>query len=216
MNELIASKTVKKIVLYMLFGVLATIGILTLLVMLFPTFFLDIKVSQEIQKEGRFILPFFMAIISFFGTPFVAVLIGILTAGTFFFLSYKREAAFVLFTFFATVVTIAIKLLVNRPRPTEDLVDVFSRLSDPSFPSGHVVHYTVFYGFLIVSMFFVKKLHFLLRVSIALISLGLLSSIAISRVYLGAHWFTDVVGGYLVGFLLLVILVFFYFRYKPR
>ena len=43
---------------------------------------------------------------------------------------------------------------VLRPRPTGDLVRVTSDLEEASFPSGHVVHYVTFYGFLyfLVSM----------------------------------------------------------------
>jgi hypothetical protein len=46
----------------------------------------------------------------------------------------------------ASLVTIGLKDIVHRARPSPDLVGVFPPLSDPSFPSGHVVQYTMLFG----------------------------------------------------------------------
>jgi len=102
-----------------------------------------------------------------------------------------------------------IKLVVNRPRPTDALVQVFSVENGSGFPSGHALFAAVVLGFL--AYLAVTRLR---RRSLRALSFaGLLMLIiltGVSRVYLGVHWPSDVVGGYLVGAVLLVALVCLY------
>ena len=64
---------------------------------------------------------------------------------------------FILSTFIADAATFILKLLINRPRPTDTLVTIYQKLGDPSFPSAHVVHYVVFFGLLSVAIVEAKK-----------------------------------------------------------
>jgi membrane-associated phospholipid phosphatase len=69
-------------------------------------------------------------------------------------LLYARGLKWEAIVAFANAVAISalgdgIKLLVDRPRPSADLIYVISRLSDYSFPSGHVLYFTAFFGFLL-------------------------------------------------------------------
>jgi undecaprenyl-diphosphatase len=115
-----------------------------------------------------------------------------------------------------------VKWLVARPRPTTDLVDVYRQVTGASFPSGHVVHYVVFFG---VVGYLAWQAWRSTRVGsptravafcLLLICGGLILLIGPSRVYLGAHWPTDVVGGYLLGSAWLAILVAAYRRGLQR
>lgn len=193
-------------------GIIFSLLLLVLIVHLFPVFFVDVKVSGKLQEEGRWILPYVMKFVSFWGNPIPAVVTVVLTSLVFLFYSYKKEAIFTLLVPLIDLVNMGIKSLVDRPRPTDSLVEIFQGWSDSSFPSSHVVHYTVFFGFLLVAMFKAGKFPLWLRLSVMLVSLGMISSISVARVYLGTHWFTDVIGGYLVGFILLSTLVYFYIR----
>jgi membrane-associated phospholipid phosphatase len=92
--------------------------------------------------------------------------------------------------------------LVGRPRPSTQLIELRIDPKEiegfPSFPSGHVVHYTVFFGFLwFLALTRVKPaaLHWLLVILLG----GLVVLVGPARIYLGAHWLSDVVGGYLLG-----------------
>jgi undecaprenyl-diphosphatase len=93
-----------------------------------------------------------------------------------------------------------------------NLVNILDHEISPSYPSGHVVFFTVFFGFLIAAMFFTKKIPRLMRVFIASTSGALIILVSLSRIYLGAHWLTDVIAGYLLGIVLLSILLYFYLR----
>jgi membrane-associated phospholipid phosphatase len=103
-----------------------------------------------------------------------------------------------------------IKILVGRARPIFDpgsspLWRFFDRYS---FPSGHAVFYTAFFG----AVAFLLWTRFTGRVRWAgiILCITLIALVGPSRVYLGAHWPTDVLAGYLVGGLCLFAVILWY------
>ena len=73
------------------------------------------------------------------------------------------------------------------------------------FPSGHVVFYVVFFGFI---AFLAWSLLTGYRRWVVIAACGLLIVlIAPSRVYLGAHWASDVIGEYVIGMLWLIMII---------
>lgn len=117
-----------------------------------------------------------------------------------------REALFVLVSDGASVLTSFVKLLVERPRPTADAVQVASHLADYSYPSGHVVGYVTLCGFLIFVLY-VRFAGSWLR-TLGIVVLGaMICLVGISRVHLGYHWVSDVLGGYALGTLYLLLLI---------
>jgi undecaprenyl-diphosphatase len=109
-----------------------------------------------------------------------------------------------------------VKWLVGRPRPVAPLVRVSGEWARESFPSGHVMFYVCFFGFL----FFVAYgvLHRgtnARRVCLVLAALPVLF-IGLSRMYLGAHWASDVIGAYLLSGLWLALTLHFYRKWKAR
>lgn len=107
------------------------------------------------------------------------------------------------------------KLLIGRPRPSDSLVDVAGVFHFKSFPSGHVVFFAEFFGFMLFLAHVLLqrgRLRDVLRILLSLLIL----SVGASRVYLGAHWPSDVVGAYLAGGLWLMIMIEVYRRMKEK
>ena len=107
------------------------------------------------------------------------------------------------------------KLLIGRPRPSDTLVNVAGHFHFESFPSGHVVFFVEFFGFLFFLAYVLLK-RGPLRYVLMIVSGLLLVSVVMSRVYLGAHWPSDVLGAYLAGGLWLVLMIEVYRRIKAK
>jgi undecaprenyl-diphosphatase len=101
----------------------------------------------------------------------------------------------------------AVKVAMHRPRPL-DLS--YSGWSAFSFPSGHTTLNLVVYGFL--AFLVARELRFAWRLPVALAAAAWSLLIAFSRLYLGAHWYSDVVGGLALGTSWLALVGFCYTR----
>ena len=174
----------------------------------------DLHMTQEIQEQRAWDLTFSMKFISVFGDNVVAP-VSVIIASLFFFLTYRRrEAYFTLAVILPDLFNILIKIVIHRPRPTLENAKIFLSFNQSSFPSGHVVHYVVFFGFLLTVMIVNKNIPLFWKIFIGFLSAFLIITVSISRIYLGAHWATDVIGGYLFGFAYLGILLKYYFNYS--
>ena len=106
----------------------------------------------------------------------------------------------------ATISIPFLKLLIDRPRPSGDLIDVQQTFSGLSFPSGHALTAMVLFGLLFYLAPHIasrKRSVFLLRTVFA----SMILLMGLSRVYLGAHWPSDVLGGFVFGVLIVLLLV---------
>lgn len=94
-----------------------------------------------------------------------------------------------------------LKFVADRPRPDEELIRV--GFSSPSFPAGHVMGPTVVYGFLLYVSLLRERRGWWRAAAVAW-SVIVLATTGVVNVYLGVHWPTDVLGGYLWGLVLLL------------
>ena len=106
-----------------------------------------------------------------------------------------------------------LETLVRRPRPSPHMVHILMAEPTPSFPSGHVEHCVVYYGFLLY-LSFTKPIR-RWRYSWLLIPFQIFAALTIivvgfARLEAGSHWLSDVVAGYLSGALLLTVLIVLY------
>ena len=162
----------------------------------------DLAVAQFLQgfQIGRF--HDLMEFVSFLGDPLPRIILLILI--TFLvFLKSRRNGFFVaVSTSGAVVLSIIIKHLVDRDRPIATLVH-------DSFPSGHVLFFVGLFGSLLFLSYTMPHRNFYRFLLIMFFTL-ILILIGISRIYLGAHWFSDVIGAYLIGLFWLLVIIKIY------
>ncbi|WP_337099178.1 phosphatase PAP2 family protein [Paenibacillus sp. YIM B09110] len=144
---------------------------------------------------------------------YVVLIIGVIVI-TLFVIGYRRE----LFFFVGTIVgssllNVVLKLLFQRTRPD------MNRIIDAagySFPSGHSMSAFTLYG---LTIYFLWKhiRHIWLRIAALAIGIGMILMIGISRIYLGVHYPSDVIGGYLMSSVWLFAAIGWYEHYlEPR
>lgn len=102
-----------------------------------------------------------------------------------------------------TILNQIIKFIMQRPRPTE-----FRIIEETgySFPSGHSMVSMAFYGYLIYLIYRYIKNKYIKWSLIVLLSI-LICLIGISRIYLGVHYTSDVLGGFLLSISYLVVYI---------
>lgn len=102
-----------------------------------------------------------------------------------------------------TILNQSLKRILQRPRPTEYRI---IQETGYSFPSGHSMISMAFYGYLIYLIYRYVKNKYIKWLSISLLSI-LICLIGISRIYLGVHYTSDVLGGFLISISYLVIYI---------
>ena len=165
-----------------------------------------------VQKIQSSFLDEIMLSISFFGELPWSLLMVVAVALTFFLFKYRREAYFITSILLSALVILGVKNLIDRPRPTAFYVRLVEVNRFQSFPSGHVMSYVLFFGFIIILMRTLKTIPTAVRQSVTYLSAFLLLSVSISRIYLGAHWLSDTIGGFILGLICLFPLCYFYFK----
>ena len=102
-----------------------------------------------------------------------------------------------------TILNQLLKRILRRPRPTEFRI---VEETGYSFPSGHSMVSMAFYGYLIYLIYRYIKNKYIKWSLIVLLSI-LICLIGISRIYLGVHYTSDVLGGFLLSISYLVVYI---------
>ncbi len=92
-----------------------------------------------------------------------------------------------------------LKLVIRRPRP--EYAAAFLRDESWSFPSGHAMGSLIGYGMLVYILATLVFHGRRTQMAVVLAAALLVGAIGLSRLYLGVHYFSDVVGGYAAGML---------------
>ncbi|TMD78520.1 MAG: phosphatase PAP2 family protein [Chloroflexi bacterium] len=173
----------------------------------------DMAITKILQKRKNPLVRRFMLGISEIGFPKLSIPLSISFAAIFWALRFRLEAFFILLTSSSHLLNALVKRLIKRPRPTNELVTVARVINEPSFPSGHVMHYINFFGLLSYLLATNWRSGRLRNILIA-ICIALIAFVGPSRVYLGAHWPSDVMAGYLYGGLWFGGIMALYLRVK--
>jgi membrane-associated phospholipid phosphatase len=189
---------------------------LTFLVKTTPSFLIDLQITRAIQQFNFPPFAWLMSLISWPGFVPQSVIITALIILLVYRFGLHWEAVMALIaSVFSTAINLAAKDLIHRPRPTAASVNVIDILNSYSFPSGHVMFYLDFFGFIGFLVFILLKPS--LKRSLILGIIGFfIGLVGVSRIYLGQHWASDVLGAYLLASLALVATIELYRWGKPR
>ncbi len=173
----------------------------------------DLSIARWIQQHhtGDWI-KHITTLVSWITEPEIVVF-GAL-AGIILLIRRKWIQAFALGAVLLTVLPVStIKQLIDRPRPSSDLVNVLATSDSQSYPSGHVFLAVIIFGSII---YFANQIFgpnqrviWLARVTLFF---GI-PDIGLSRIYKGVHWPSDVLGSFLIGSLALWISIRVYERF---
>ncbi|QED36905.1 phosphatase PAP2 family protein [Antarcticibacterium arcticum] len=160
----------------------------------------EFVISYRTPPLNKF-LQFITEVGDFYGYLVIAIVSTII-----FYLKFKNWR-YVVEIFFVLIVSglsnVALKNVINRARPSaEHLVSVETL----SYPSGHAMSAIAFYGFLIY-LVYTFKLKSWIKIGLIFLFTFLILAIGISRIYLGVHFPSDVVGGYIAGFIWVIFCI---------
>ena len=144
---------------------------------------------------------------SFLGTEIFIILFCLINI----IINKSRGVIITIIVFSSTLLNQALKLIIRRPRPDINPLAIERSFS---FPSGHTMIMIVIGGILLYLLWQEKgsKLKkIVLTIIISLVAL----TVMFSRIYLGVHYFSDIIGGITSGLLFLFISYYYYsFKYK--
>jgi len=180
-----------------------------------PYFALDLRITRAVQSLHFGVLDTILRALTWAGFVPQVDVIGTILFLTLFLSGLRWESVCVLLAYGVTFAGMVVKLIVVRPRPSADLVYVMSQLDSTAFPSGHVLAATCVCGYLAFLAYTLLKSS-PLRTALLCVAGLFIPLMGLSRIYLGQHWFSDVMGAYLLGTLWLALTIRFYRWGKPR
>jgi len=139
-----------------------------------------------------------MKIITFFGSAYALITITVLLI-----LFCKEKKYFGINLVFVFLFSLLLKIIIARPRPVDN--NIINEIGY-SFPSSHSMVSLAVYGFLIYYIYKYLKNRNTKWLLIILLSL-LILLIGFSRIYLGVHYASDVLGGYLLSMIWLITFI---------
>ena len=177
----------------------------------FPILPFDLKSYQELQEQASPLFGGLMKGVSALGELTTAMALTAIAMATFALRGQWFEAIFILATTSNVLLAFALKEIIRRVRPfpvAENASGLIQSINQYSYPSGHVLFFVVFFGFFA----YLAWRHYTgsLRAIVIAICLALIVLIGPSRVFLGEHWASDVVGSYIIGTIWLFIMILAY------
>ena len=162
-----------------------------------PLTLVDQQLTAWLARNRTPSLTTFFIVVTSLGSTAVGTIVAVVLG---IYLLLRRQR----YWFAATVLTIAggallnrfLKLAFQRARP--ELDDPITTFAGYSFPSGHTVSATVVFGTLALYLF-TRKQNFRARLVVIGLAILVILMVAFSRIYLGAHYLTDVLAAMAEG-----------------
>ena len=175
----------------------------------------DVLVSSWIQRASVPGIEYLVEFLNWAGRPIpLAMVTGFVAVAL---MSRRRyaEAILILPATGTHIVNALLKNVIQSPRPTNEYVTIRDQAAGFGFPSGHTMAVVVFCGvvaYLAWRLIERRRYQYAVHACVALTVIG----IGFSRIYSGAHWPSDVLGGYLWGTFYTGALVMLFHRVQPR
>lgn len=196
----------KKIVILVLLSVLFLLT--TILVATQNINFYDNFIIEKVRNITKAKTTYFK-ITTNFGSALIMILITVLSLPL---LKNKKQSLFISINLISSaVINTGLKMIFHRQRPLDMLINE----TGYSYPSGHSFVSIAFYGFiiyLIINSKIEKKKKYIITCLLSLLIL----TIGTSRIYLGVHYPSDVLGGFAGGLLYLLIFIKIYRKYGEK
>ena len=160
----------------------------------------DLALATWIRAHATPLGDRIFTLVSLIGSPLAMAVVGV---GGALLITVRRKwlvlAAWIAAFAGAGLLSLILKIIIRRPRPAG--AEAFLHGETFSFPSGHALGSLVGYGMLayVIGSTWIESVGGPFRLVIA--TTVLVVAIGISRLYLGVHYFSDVVAGYAVGIL---------------
>ena len=159
----------------------------------------DVRATMALQRMDHPVLARLMSAVSWFGFREQSLVIPGAAIAGFAVTGGRRDARYLAVAWLGSLLSYFTKLIVRRPRPNGEGINVVAAdLRDSSFPSGHVLHYITFWGFF-AYLCYVRLRPNPERLAPPVAIGSAIGLVGPSRVYLGHHWATDVLGSYTLG-----------------
>lgn len=177
----------------------------------------DAAITLRLQKRDHPWFDRLMRIVSFPGFPPQSRIIPPGLAALLWFRGMRLEAIFQLAAWGTGGVSTVFKRIMKRGRPVtlnhSEIKVAVANIGGSSFPSGHVIIYMGVYGFFaFLAHVWIKS--DAIRKTVVGLLVSMLALVGPSRIYLGHHWFTDVLASYFLGTTYLIGLTSVYRRVK--
>ncbi len=168
---------------------------------------LDQRIYQKIKING--LKTSFWKIVTFLGSAKFIILLCFL-----FLLILKNKKISIIIIINMLIMWGLIGILKNTFKRSRPNINRLVEEKGYSYPSGHTMTSTIFYGFMIF-LIVISNIILPLKIIIIFLLILLILIVGYSRIYLGVHYFSDVIGAILFGSTYLLLYIFFtYFILK--
>lgn len=171
---------------------------------------IDSNIAIYFANHNNIVLINIFKFISFICSPKFMILVNVCLL--IFIILKKKYKLFLIniASIVSVIVNNILKIIIKRERP--NFLALVSE-SSYSFPSGHSMISILFFGSII---YLVNKYNIKYKKTITILLSIFIILVGLSRLYLGVHFLTDVIGGYLCGFIALIIIIMIFERVEKK